>query len=342
MLPDSSSSPPTKTLGALRHPSGAGAGSLCDVSGLRVGHYQHPDAPTGCTVVLCEQGVVGGVDVRGAAPGTRETDLLRPENTVSVVHGLVLSGGSAFGLAAADGVMRWLAERGHGFQLGQAHVPIVPAAVLFDLWLHDAATAPDANAGRAACDAASSTQQARGNVGAGCGASVGKLLGVSRAMKGGVGMASLRVGHATLAALVVVNAVGDVVDPRTGTVLAGSRGADGRPRSSVQALLDGEPLGSGLAGSATTLGVIATDACLTKAQANKLAQIAHDGLARSIQPVHTVMDGDVMFSLATGTLQQPGDMAMLGAAAAEVVALAVLDAVRAARALPGLPAAADF
>ncbi|SEK35941.1 L-aminopeptidase/D-esterase [Roseateles sp. YR242] len=335
--------PNTATIGLGN--SGAdrrGSGSLCDVAGLRVGHWQHPQAPTGCSVVLCEQGVVAGVDVRGAAPGTRETDLLRPENTVSVVHGLVLTGGSAFGLSVADGVMRWLAEQGHGFAVGQVRVPIVPAAVLFDLWLHSPATAPDAAAGRAACEAATATQQARGNVGAGTGATVGKLLGVSHAMKGGIGMASLRVGDATLAAMVAVNAVGDVVDPRTGALLAGSRGPDGRPRSSVQAILDGEALGGGLAGSATTLGVIATDARLTKAQANKLAQIAHDGLARSIQPVHTVMDGDVLFALATGTLDQAGDMARLGAAAAEVVARAVVDAVQAARSLPQAPAATDL
>jgi L-aminopeptidase/D-esterase-like protein len=319
----------------------APSGSLCDVAGLKVGHWQHPQAPTGCTVVLCEQGAVAGVDVRGAAPGTRETDLLRPENTVSVIHGLVLSGGSAFGLSAADGVMRWLADRGHGFPVGKARVPIVPAAVLFDLWLHGADTAPDAAAGQAACDAATSDQQARGNVGAGTGATVGKLLGVSRSMKGGLGMASLRVGGMTLAAMVAVNAVGDVVDPRSGDVLAGSRGPDGRPRSSVQALLDGEPIGGALAGSATTLGVIATDARLTKAQAQKLAQIAHDGFARSIQPVHTVMDGDVIFAVATGAAGQDGDMALLGAVAAEVVARAVVDAIQSARPLTEVPAACD-
>ncbi|MBB3194177.1 P1 family peptidase [Roseateles terrae] len=332
---------PAGSPGAARAAPAAPSGSLCDVAGLKVGHWQHPQAPTGCTVILCEQGAVAGVDVRGAAPGTRETDLLRPENTVPRIHGLVLSGGSAFGLSAADGVMRWLAERGHGFQVGRARVPIVPAAVLFDLWLHGADTAPNAAAGQAACDAATNDQQARGNVGAGTGATVGKLLGVSRSMKGGLGMASLRIGGVTLAAMVAVNAVGDVVDPRSGEVIAGSRGPDGRPRSSVQALLDGEPLGGGLAGSATTLGVIATDARLTKAQASKLAQIAHDGFARSIQPVHTVMDGDVIFAVATGAAGQDGDMALLGAVAAEVVARAVVDAIRSARSLAEVPAAFD-
>ena len=303
-------------------------GSLCDVAGLKLGHFTHPSAPTGCSVVLCEAGATAGVDVRGAAPGTRETDLLRPENTVQQVHAVLLSGGSAFGLAAADGVMRWLAERGHGFPVGQVRVPIVPAAVIFDLWRHGVATAPDADAGRAACDAASATEHARGPVGAGAGATVGKLLGVDRAMPGGLGMASLRLGEVTLAAMVVVNAVGDVVDPRSGEVLAGSRGPDGRPHSTVRALLDGERPGGALSGSATTIGLIATDARLTKPQATKLAQIAHDGLARAIQPVHTVMDGDVLFALATGTAQVDGDMTLLGAVAAEVVARAVVDAVR--------------
>jgi len=303
------------------------AGSLCDVAGLKLGHFTHPSAPTGCSVVLCEAGATAGVDVRGAAPGTRDTELLRPENTVQQVHALVLTGGSAFGLAAADGVMRWLAERGHGFAVGQARVPIVPAAVLFDLWLHGADTAPDAAAGRAACDAASAMERSRGRVGAGAGATVGKLLGVEHAMPGGLGMASVRVGGVTLAAMVAVNAVGDVVDPQGGEVIAGPRGADGRPRSTVQALLAGEVPGGALPGSATTIGIIATDARLTKAQATKLAQIAHDGYARAIQPVHTVMDGDVVFALATGAAGVDGDMTLLGAVAAEVVARAVVDAV---------------
>ncbi|OWQ47276.1 peptidase S58 [Roseateles noduli] len=308
--------------------SRADAGALCDVAGLKVGHFTHPSVPTGCSVVLCEGGVTAGVDVRGAAPGTRDLDLLRPENTVQQVHAILLTGGSAFGLAAADGVMRWLAERGHGFPVGQVRVPIVPAAVLFDLWRHGVDTAPDATAGRAACDAASASERARGRIGAGTGATVGKLLGVERSMPGGLGMATVRIGGMTLSAMVVVNAVGDVVHPHGGeVVIAGSRGADGRPRSTVQALLDGERPGGALQGSATTIGVIATDARLTKAQATKLAQIAHDGLARAIHPVHTVMDGDVMFALATGAADVDGDMTLLGAVAAEVVARAVLDAV---------------
>ena len=303
------------------------AGSLCDVAGLKLGHFTHPSVPTGCSVVLCEAGATAGVDVRGAAPGTRDTELLRPENTVQQVHALVLTGGSAFGLAAADGVMRWLAERGHGFAVGQARVPIVPAAVLFDLWLHGADTAPDAAAGRAACDTASALERSRGRIGAGSGATVGKLLGVEHAMPGGLGMASVRIGGVTLAAMVAVNAVGDVVDPQGGEVIAGPRGADGRPRSTVRALLAGERPGGAGAGSATTVGVIATHPRLTNAQTNQHAQIAHDGYARAIQPVHTVMDGDVVFALATGAAGVDGDMTLLGAVAAEVVARAVVDAV---------------
>ncbi len=339
--PHSPAEPPLSPARASAHPDASPVpdpGSLCDVAGLRVGHFTDSRRPTGCSVVLCEAGAVAGVDVRGAAPGTRDTELLRPENTVSAVHAIVLTGGSAFGLAAADGVMRWLAERGHGFPVGAVRVPIVPAAVLFDLWLGGMETAPNADAGRAACDAASADNRARGNIGAGAGATVGKLLGVDRAMKGGLGMASLRIGGVTLAAMVAVNAVGDVVDPHTGALLAGSRDASDRPRSTVQALLGGVQPGGALSGSATTLGVIATDARLSKSQATKLAQIAHDGFARSIHPVHTVMDGDVMFALATGAADVDGDMTLLGAVAAEVVALAVADAIRSATGLPNLPA----
>lgn len=315
-------------------------GHLCDVGGLRLGHWTDERRPTGCSVVLCPQGVTAGVDVRGAAPGSRETDLLRPENTVQQVHALVLSGGSAFGLDAASGVMRWLRERGHGLQVGPACVPIVPAAVIFDLWLGDPALTPDADAGYAACEAAGH-DAARGGVGAGTGATVGKLLGLQGAMKSGLGMASLRVGTTTLSALAVVNAVGDVVDPATGQLVAGARGADGRLRGTARSLLAGEIPIRPLPGAATTLVVVATDARLDKAQATKLAQMAHDGLARSIHPVHQPSDGDIVFTLATGA-SGPADLGLLGVMAVEAVAEAVLDAVRSAQGLPGLPAAAEL
>ncbi len=323
-------------------------GHLCDVDGLRLGHWTDSRRPTGCSVILCPQGVTAGVDVRGAAPGTRETDLLRPENTVQQVHALLLSGGSAFGLDAASGVMRWLRERGHGLRVGPACVPIVPAAVLFDLWLGDPSFTPDASAGYAACEAAgdgtgmgAGTTPDRGSIGAGAGATVGKLLGPQWAMKGGLGMASLRVGGTTLSALAVVNAVGDVRDPATGAIVAGARGADGRLRNTAHALLAGEAPIRPLAGGATTLAVVATEARLDKAQATKLAQMAHDGLARSIHPVHQPSDGDMVFSLATGATG-PADLGLLGVMAVEALAQAVLDAVRSARGLPGLPAAGEL
>lgn len=315
-------------------------GHLCDVAGLRLGHWTDSRRPTGCSVILCPQGVTAGVDVRGAAPGSRETDLLRPENTVQQVHALLLSGGSAFGLDAASGVMRWLRERGHGLAVGPARVPIVPAAVIFDLWLGDPALTPDAEAGYAACEAASPVS-ARGSVGAGAGATVGKLLGPQWAMKGGLGMASLRVGATTLSALAVVNAVGDVIDPGSGRILAGARGEDGRPRGTVRALLRGAAPIRPIAGAATTLAVVATDARLDKAQATKLAQMAHDGLARSINPVHQPSDGDIVFSLATGA-SGPADLGLLGVMAAEALAAAVVDAVQSARGLPELPAACEL
>ena len=315
--------------------------SICDVAGLQVGHFTETRRPTGCTVVLCEQGATAGVDVRGAAPGTRETDLLAPENTVDVVHALLLSGGSAFGLAAADGVMRWLAERGHGFKVGAACVPIVPAAVLFDLQLGDPLIFPDASAGYAACEAASTDAPAEGSVGAGTGASVGKLLGAARAMKGGIGTASVCVSGVTVGALVAVNAVGDIIDPATGGLIAGARGAEGHLIGVAQALLKGTLPTSPLTGAATTLAIVATDARLSKSAAKKLAQISHDGLARTIKPVHTPFDGDVVFSLATGAAGIDGDLNLLGVMAAEAVAQAVLRAVQAALGWPELPGLQD-
>lgn len=303
-------------------------GSITDVAGIRVGHYTDPRRPTGCTVVLAEAGAVGGVDVRGSAPGTRETDLLDPTNLVDRVHAVLLAGGSAFGLDAASGVVAWLEEHGFGFAVGPARVPIVPAAVLFDLWVGDHRIRPDARAGRLACEAAGGHAPAQGSVGAGAGATVGKLFGIDRTMKGGIGMASVKVGGATVAAIVAVNAVGDVVDPRSGRVIAGARSPDGtRLRPTTRAILSGDLPGGISAGSATTIGVVATDATLGKAQACKLAQMSHDGLARAIDPVHTMYDGDTMFALATGRHAGPVDVSILGAAAAAVTAAAVFNAV---------------
>jgi L-aminopeptidase/D-esterase-like protein len=324
-------------------------GSITAVAGITVGHFTDPRRPTGCTVVLCPGGAVAGVDVRGAAPGTRETDLLSPLNAVETVHAVLLAGGSAFGLAAADGVMRWLDERGIGVEVGPVRVPIVPAAILFDLWVGDPGIRPGPDAGYAACQAASEAPPAEGSIGVGAGASVGKLFGIERAMKGGIGSASVTVNGITVAALVAVNAIGDVVDPRSGTIVAGARSEDGRTlHGTTAALLRGEvPSQLLTVGGATTIGVIATDAVLTKAQAGKLAQMAHDGLARSIDPVHTLTDGDTLFALATGASGRTAHVTLLGALAAEVTARAVLRGVTQAEGLrgpglPTLPSAADL
>ncbi|WP_076997385.1 P1 family peptidase [Variovorax sp. KK3] len=311
------------------------AGAITDVAGIEVGHFSDPRRPTGCTVILAREGAVAGVDVRGAAPGTRETDLLAPGNLVQQVHAVMLAGGSAWGLAAAEGAMRWLEERDVGLDVRFGTLPIVPAAVLFDLPLGDARIRPDAAAGYAACDAASAAAPQEGNVGAGSGALVGKLFGLHRAMKGGIGTASVTVKGVTVGALIACNALGDVIDPDTGRVVAGARTEDGLALLDTRrALLRGDlplPL---LAGTNTTIGVIATDARLTKVQANRLAVVAHDGLARAINPVHTMSDGDTLFALATGRVPLEGDapgMTVLSTMAAEVVARATLRAVLAAR-----------
>jgi len=303
--------------------------SLTDVAGLKVGHFTDRRRPTGCTVVLCEDGVVCGADVRGGAPGTRETDLLKSENTVDRVHAVLLTGGSAFGLDAAGGVMRWLDEHGHGLAVGPARVPIVPAAVLFDLWVGDASIRPDAAAGYAACEAASAAAPAEGRVGAGAGATVGKLFGIERAVPGGIGSAAFKVGQVTVGAMVAVNSIGDVIDA-DGSVLAGARPAEGAHGArSIDALLAGAGPARVMAGMATTIGIVATDALLTKAQANKLAALAHAGLARAVNPL-TMHDGDTLFALATGRAGLAGDLSAIGAIAAEAVALAIRRAVRAA------------
>ncbi|RYY96151.1 MAG: peptidase S58 family protein, partial [Comamonadaceae bacterium] len=288
-------------------------------------------------VVLAPEGAVGGVDVRGAAPGTRETDLLAPGNLVERVHGVMLAGGSAWGLATVDGAVRWMEEHGIGMDVRYGTLPLMPAAVLFDLPVGDARIRPDAAAGYAACEAASSAPPAEGNVGAGSGALVGKLFGVERAMKGGIGSASITVGGVTVAALIACNALGDVIDPDTAQVVAGARTPDGRALLDTRrALMRGDIPRPLLAGTNTTIGVVGTDAVLTKVQAGRLAMVAHDGLARSINPVHTMSDGDTLFALATGRVALSGDapgMTVLGAMAAEVVARATLRAVRAAGSL---------
>ena len=321
--------------------------AITDVAGIEVGHFTDTRRPTGCTVVIAREGAIAGVDVRGAAPGTRETDLLAPTNLVDRVHGILLAGGSAWGLDAATGVVRWLEEQGVGFPVGPVRLPIVPGAVLFDLLVGDATVRPDATAGYRACEAASAKAPAEGNVGAGAGAAVGKIFGIERAMKGGIGTASVTVDGVTVGALVACNALGDVVDPQSGRPIAGARTADGKALvDSRRALLRGEAPKPLLPGTNTTIGVIATDAVINKAQASRLATMGHDGLARSINPVHTMSDGDTLFALGTGRAGKSPGMMVLGTMAAEVVALAVLRAIRAARGITAgtlhLPAAGDL
>jgi len=298
-------------------------------------------------VVMARDGAIAGVDVRGAAPGTRETDLLAPTNLVEQVHAILLAGGSAFGLDAATGVVKWLEEQGVGFAVGPVRLPLVPGAVLFDLLVGDATIRPDATAGYRACEAASTQAPAEGNVGAGAGAAVGKIFGIERAMKGGIGTASVTVDGVTVGALVACNALGDVIDPQSGQPLAGARTADGKALIDTRrALLRGEVPRPLLPGTNTTIGVVATDAVVTKAQASRLATMAHDGLARSINPVHTMSDGDTLFALGTGRAGKSPGMIVLGTMAAEAVALAVVRAVRAAQGIHAgklhLPAAADL
>lgn len=308
------------------------AGGLTDIQGLKVGHYTESRRPTGCTVVLAEGGAVAGVDVRGASPGTRETDLLDPVNTVGKIHGLVLSGGSSFGLETAAGVMQYLEEKGVGFKLGKARVPIVPAAILFDLSVGDHTIRPGKREGLLACRDAGNGRVREGNVGAGMGATIGKMLGMDRAMKSGLGSYSIRIGDLIVAALVAVNAVGDVRDPSTGRLLAGARAAD-KPElvDIVRHLRTHLIPPADSSGENTTLGVVATNAALSKAQATKVAQMAHDGYARAINPVHTPSDGDTVFALSVGGVK--ADLGQVGFLAAEAVAGAIVRAVKTAEGL---------
>jgi L-aminopeptidase/D-esterase-like protein len=320
---------------------------ITEVPGLEVGHAQDEAALTGCTVILCRKGAVAGVDVRGGAPGTRETDLLDPVNLVGKVHAVVLAGGSAFGLDAAGGVMRYLEEQKVGFNTGTAKVPIVPAAILYDLNIGSKKIRPDAEMGYKACLAASRAAPAEGNAGAGTGASVGKMFGTALAMKSGIGSTCLHIGGGILVgAIVAVNAFGDVVDPENGEIVAGLRsGKVGPVRIGTKdyfadtlAMMK-KPVGRGILGFAsranTVIGVVATNAKLTKAEATKVAQMAGDGVARAIRPAHTMLDGDTTFALSTGNLKS--DVSTIGTFAAEATSRAILRAVKLAASAGGLP-----
>jgi L-aminopeptidase/D-esterase-like protein len=318
--------------------------TLTAVPGVKVGHDTRTERPTGCTVVLVESGATAGVDVRGAAPGTRETDLLDPINTVQQVHAIVLAGGSAFGLDAASGVMSYLDERSIGFKVGSINVPIVPAAILFDLAVGgDPTVRPTADCGYRAARAATAGPVTEGNVGAGAGATIGKIAGRDRAMKAGIGSAAIALQDGTIvAALVAVNAAGDIIDPATGRVVAGVRTTDGRGLADARVLLRSGAIERPRIGNNTTIGVVATNAALTKAEATKVAQMAHDGFARAITPVHTPSDGDVIFALATGGRPGGANAGLVGALAAEVVADAIVRAATQATGIAGYPAARDL
>ena len=322
--------------------------AITDIPGLRVGHADDPEALTGCTVILCEGGAVAGVDQRGGAPGTRETDLLRPMHLVQKIHAVLLAGGSAFGLEAAGGVVRYLEGRGVGFNVRSARVPIVPAAILFDLGVGRADVRPDAAMGYAACERASADPPAQGNAGAGMGATVGKLFGMGGAMKAGIGTASLEVGGGVVVgAIVAVNALGDVVDPQTGEILAGlrpvrigplrlgGRGPFADSLAMMRRTAGRAVLRLAIRGN-TVIGVVATNARLTKEEANQVAQMSHDGVARAIRPAHTLLDGDTLFALSIG--RQRADASIVGAYAAEAVALAIINAVQEAHGVPRIPA----
>ncbi|MDD6142432.1 MAG: P1 family peptidase [bacterium] len=301
-------------------------GSITNVQGIRVGQAENREAMTGVTVVLADgEGATVAADVRGAAPGTRETDLCKPENTVEKANAVALCGGSAFGLAAATGVMEYLEKQNIGVDMGVCHVPIVPGAVIFDLMVGNGLIRPDAAMGVTACEAASAEVK-QGPHGAGAGATVGKMIPGCIPGRGGVGTASITLScGVTVGAIVVVNACGDVYDYRNGQPIATGRMPDGTPVTCESLLCEAIPV----TGRNTTIGVIATDAVLTKAQAQRLATCAHDGLARTIRPVHTQMDGDTLFALATGQVQAECNPIQLCAAGAEVMARAVMNAVTA-------------
>jgi L-aminopeptidase/D-esterase-like protein len=308
--------------------------TITAIKGIKVGHYTHPDRPTGCTVLLCEQGCVASVDVRGSSPGTRDTDILKLDSNIPNVHGIVLTGGSTFGLATVTGVMRYLEERGHGHNAWGNLVPIVPGAVIFDLGMGNGKIRPDMSAGYIACENASSDPVIPGNVGAGTGATVGKIASLSTSMMGGVGSAIVEVDNWQVGALIVCNALGDIVDPNTGKILAGARISDDSLTTidTIKFLLNGRKPNVQI-GSNTTIGIIACNAKLDRAKLQRLAMSGHNGLARVVHPVHTIMDGDALFSLSTSEYNKEPDMLLLNAMATEAVMLATINAIKSAKEL---------
>ena len=318
--------------------------TITSVPGIEAGHYTDIANATGCTVVLCRKGAVGGVDVRGGSPGTRETDLLQPARRVDQLFAICLSGGSAFGLDAATGVMAWLEEQGIGFRVSpEVIVPIVSSAIIYDLGLVNSKVRPGPQEGRAACAVASKDALGEGTIGAGTGATVAKTGGTSRAVKGGLGSACMRFPNGiSVGAVVAVNAIGGIWDYQAGQLLAGPRRDDGGFDDPVSILLDGSPPTSPTGPVNTTIGVVATDAKLNREESNYLARVSHDGLAMTVRPCHTIRDGDTMFAMATGESEAKVDLTSLGAAAVEVTAQAVMRAVRRATGLGGILAISEL
>ncbi len=336
------------TLGAAPRQTPASAGStnrtITAVPGIKVGHFTLAERPTGCTVILVDGDAVGGVSQRGGAPGTRETDLLDPLNMVDKVNAVVLSGGSAFGLEAATGTVRWLEEHEIGWLAGPVRVPIVPAAILFDLGVgSNPSVRPSADCGYRAAAAATVGPAQEGSIGAGAGATVGKFGGGGRATKAGIGSAAITLPDGLIvAAIVAVNAAGDIIDPATGAVVAGARNPDDTFRDARKIIRAGIAIPALRAGQNTTIGVVATNAILTKAQVSRMALMADDGYARAISPSHTLGDGDTIFSLATGRWNGAADLSVIGALAAEAMADAVVRAATQATGVAGIPAARDL
>jgi L-aminopeptidase/D-esterase-like protein len=331
-------------LGAAQTGSTRPNATLTAVPGIKVGHHTLAGRPTGCTVVLIEGGATAGVDVRGAAPATRDTDLLDPAKMAQQIFGVSLSGGSLFGLAAVDGVLRYLEEKNVGIAYGGRRIPIVPGASIFDLAVGDASVRPTADCGYRAAQAASDAPVVEGSVGAGAGATLGKFAGLERAMKSGVGSAAVTMPDGLIvAALAIANPLGDVIDPATGKIVAGVRTAGGAGFADARVLVrSGTPRATRSAGGNSTIGIVATNARLTKAQASYLAQLTDDGYARAIWPIHTMVDGDTVFAVATGARAGEPDLVSLGALAADVMATAVVRAATQAKGLPNLPAVADL
>lgn len=318
-------------------------GAIVDVPGIAAGHWTDAAAATGCTVILSTDGAVGGVAVRGGSPGTRETDLLDPIRRVDQVHAVLLSGGSAFGLAAASGVQQWLEERGIGFQAPHGPVPIVPAAILYDLGIGRSDVRPGPASGYAACETSDANTMERGSVGAGTGATVAKAYGIEGAVKGGIGSACCVLPDGvSVGAAVAVNAWGGVFDHHDGGLIAGPRVADGSMTDPVEVMLTGGSSTRSSSLTNTSIGVVATDAKLDKMQTNFVASACHDGLALTIRPCHTPSDGDTMFCLATGQNSTAANLTAIVTAAAHVTALAVLDAIGSARGLAGIPAVMEL